>query len=82
MYQSTKIRTGPLYYSIVGTVITNQGTEIRTGPLYHSIVGTVITYQGTEIGTGPLYYSIVGTVRIKIPDILVTWDELSFDESL
>ena len=33
--QSSKIRTGPLYYSIVGTVIiTNQGSKIRTGPLY------------------------------------------------
>ena len=42
IYQSTEIRTGPLYYTIVGTVITNQGTEIRTGPLYDSIVGTVI----------------------------------------
>ena len=34
IYQSSKIRTGPLYYSIVGTVITNQGTHSNTGPLY------------------------------------------------
>ena len=37
--KGSDFNTGPLYYSIVGTVkiiiiITNQGTEIRTGPLY------------------------------------------------
>ena len=43
IYQSTEIRTGPLYYTIVGTVILIpiQSTKIRTGPLYYSKVGTV-----------------------------------------
>ena len=43
--KGSKVRTGPLYYSIVGTVKNNNNnkvSEIRTGPLYYSIVGAVI----------------------------------------
>ena len=45
--QGTKIRTGPLYYNIVGTVIIYQSTKINTGPLYYTIVGTVKTHDKT-----------------------------------
>ena len=32
--QGSEFRTGPLYYSIVGTVKNDQGKKNRTGPLY------------------------------------------------
>ena len=41
--KSSDFNTGPLYYSIVGTVINNddnKGSEITTGPLYCNMVGT------------------------------------------
>ena len=65
--KGSDFNTGPLYYSIVGTVIiyNNKGSDFNTGRVYYSLVGTVIIYnKASDFNTGPLYYSIVGTVII------------------
>ena len=52
--QGSKIRTGPLYYSIVGTVKKNpKAVRLELG--HYVVVGTVKTNQGSEIRTWPLY---------------------------